>query len=63
MAPPPAPFVQIEDPIDRKLAALAASAGVPVVSNDGDLLGPQERLPIAVYTPTEFVDMVGVFGD
>jgi predicted nucleic acid-binding protein len=50
----PEEFELVEDPTDRKFAALAHAAGVPVVTNDDDLLGPREQLPVEVFTPSEF---------
>ena len=39
---------------DRKFAALAAAAGVPLVTRDVDLLAPREAIPAPVFTPEEF---------
>lgn len=43
----------VEDPQDRKLAALALSAGVPLVSADDHLLTHRDRLDVA--KPGEFL--------
>lgn len=51
----PEEFGLVGDPTDRKFAALAQATGVPVVSNDADLLGPREALDVSVFTPSEFV--------
>lgn len=52
----PDQFQQVEDPTDRKFAALAAATGAALVTNDGDLLGPRHDLPMAVLTPREYVE-------
>lgn len=43
----------IEDPDDRKFAALAKATGAVLVSNDDDLLSVRDRLDIPVKTPEE----------
>jgi uncharacterized protein len=52
-------FGQIEDPEDRKFAALAAAAGAIVISADAHLLSCRDELPIAVLTAREFLTMTG----
>lgn len=52
----PDDFQAVEDPTDRKFAALAHAADVVLVSADGDLLGPRAELPITVLRPSEFVE-------
>lgn len=49
----PADFAVIEDPADRKFAALAAAAGCLLVSSDRHLLDHRGRLGITVLTPGE----------
>jgi predicted nucleic acid-binding protein len=51
----PERFAQIEDPDDRKFAALADAAGATLVSNDDHLLRHRERLKVPVLTPGEFL--------
>lgn len=55
----PDDFTQIQDPSDRKFAALARAAGALLVTNDEDLLGPRQDLRMTVVTPHEYVDNVG----
>jgi len=50
-------FGQIEDPEDRKFAALAAATGAIVISADAHLLSCRDELPIAVLTTREFLSM------
>jgi predicted nucleic acid-binding protein/tellurite resistance protein len=52
-------FGQIEDPEDRKFAALAAATGATVISADAHLLFCRDELPIAVLTAREFLSMTG----
>jgi predicted nucleic acid-binding protein len=52
-------FGQIEDPEDRKFAALAAATGATVISADAHLLSCRNELPIAVLTAREFLTMTG----
>ena len=54
-------FQQVPDPSDRKFAALAEAAGVPLVSADDDLLSSRRSTNITIDTPTEFVDRLGLF--
>lgn len=51
----PAAFGAVPDPDDRQFAALAAAAGVPLVSNDNHLLSARAGLPIRVYTTGEYL--------
>jgi predicted nucleic acid-binding protein len=51
----PADFPQVRDPEDRKFAALAAAAGVPLVSSDQDLLEHQGGGAFEVKTPGEML--------
>lgn len=55
----PDQFGQIQDPEDRKFAALAAAAGATVISADAHLLSCRDELPIAVLTAREFLSMTG----
>jgi predicted nucleic acid-binding protein len=50
-----AAFAMIEDPDDRKFAALAAAAGAPLITSDSHLLAHRDRLGVEVLTPPEFV--------
>lgn len=43
----------VDDPEDRKFAALSIQAGAPVISSDNHLLNHPDRL--AVWTPSAFV--------
>lgn len=54
-------FGIIDDPSDRKFAALAEATGVVLVTNDEDLLGPKAHVPVMILQPGEFVDRSGVF--
>ena len=51
----PERFKQIEDPDDRKFAALAAAADAVLISNDEHLLAVRDQLDVRVQTPTEMV--------
>lgn len=51
----PNTFDAIEDPDDRKFAALADFAGAVLISNDDHLLAIRDALDIPVMTPGEFV--------
>ncbi len=48
-------MTEIEDPADRKFAALAVATGAVLVSNDDHLLGVRTRIDAEVVTPSEFV--------
>jgi uncharacterized protein len=50
-----APFGSIEDPDDRKFAALAAATASVLVSNDDHLLARRDALPVRVLKPGELV--------
>jgi uncharacterized protein len=51
----PEHFGLIEDPDDRKFAALAAAAGAILVTSDGHLLSQRDRMEVEVLTPGEVV--------
>jgi predicted nucleic acid-binding protein len=53
-------FDRIEDPEDRKFAALAAAADAIVISSDSHLLSCRDELPITVLTAREFLAMTGI---
>jgi predicted nucleic acid-binding protein len=53
-----AAFVAIQDPDDRRFAALAAVTDAPLVSNDYHLLSVRDVLAIRVYTTGEFLAML-----
>lgn len=55
----PERFDFIEDPDDRKFAALAAAAGAVLVSNDDHLLSQRDRLEVEVLTPREVMARYG----
>ncbi|MGK7312622.1 MAG: PIN domain-containing protein [Candidatus Longimicrobiales bacterium M2_2A_002] len=46
----------VEDPDDRKFAALARAADAALVSNDGDFLARRDEAGIPVYSSREFAD-------
>ena len=48
------PFGAIEDPEDRKFAALAAATRSVLITNDDHLLARRDQLPIGVLKPSEF---------
>ena len=49
------PFGTIEDPDDRKFAALAAVTQSVLISNDDHLLARRDQLPVRVLKPSEFL--------
>jgi uncharacterized protein len=49
------PFGAIEDPDDRKFAALAAVTQSVLISNDDHLLARRDQLPVRVLKPSEFL--------
>ena len=49
------PFGAIEDPDDRKFAALAAVTQSVLISNDDHLLARRDLLPVRVLKPSEFL--------
>lgn len=51
----PAAFTLVEDPGDRKFAALAAAAGAVLISNDAHLLSCRDAIGVRVLTPREFL--------
>lgn len=50
-----ATYSAVEDPDDRKFAALADFAGAILVSNDEHLLSVREELDLPIMTSSEFV--------
>ena len=52
-------FVFIEDPDDRKFAALSAAAKVPLVTNDHHLLAHRNLIGFDVLTPRAFLARAG----
>jgi predicted nucleic acid-binding protein len=46
-------FIEIEDPDDRKFAALAAATQATLISNDEHLLSVRNQLKIRILTPKE----------
>lgn len=53
------PFTYILDPADRKFAALAVTAEVPLISSDDHLLAWRDRISVPVLTPGEFLGLRG----
>jgi predicted nucleic acid-binding protein len=51
----PAAFTMIADPDDRKFAALAAAANVPLVTSDKLVLAQRGKIGIEIVTPGEFL--------
>lgn len=51
----PGEFLTIEDPDDRKFAALSAASGSALITNDDHLLAPRATLDVEVRTPAEFM--------
>src|SRR5947209_16089840 len=51
----PAAFTAIADPDDRKFAALAAAANVPLVTSDKLVLAQRGKLGIEIVTPRDFL--------
>jgi len=51
----PHQFTVIQDPDDRKFAALATASGATLVSNDDHLLSIRDRLDIAIMKPGELM--------
>ena len=49
------PFKAVEDPDDRKFAALATATQSLLISNDDHLLTRRDQLPIRVLKPSEFL--------
>lgn len=49
----PENFIEIEDPDDRKFAALAAATQATLISNDEHLLSVRNQLKIRILTPKE----------
>ena len=55
----PERFSLIEDPDDRKFAALAAVADAILVTNDDHLLSQRDRMEVEVLTPGELMARYG----
>ena len=51
----PDAFGCVEDPADRKFAALAAAADAVLITSDAHLLAHAGRLPFGIETPGAFV--------
>ena len=51
----PAAFTAVPDPDDRKFAALAAAANVPLVTSDKLVLAQQGKIGIEIVTPGDFL--------
>ena len=51
----PGQFLNVEDPDDRKFAALSAASGSILITNDDHLIAPRSILDIEIRTPTEFL--------
>jgi predicted nucleic acid-binding protein len=51
----PAIFTVIADPDDRKFAALAAAANVPLVTSDKLVLAQHGKIGIEIVTPRDFL--------
>ena len=51
----PAAFTAIADPDDRKFAALAAAANVPLVTSDKLVLAQRDKIGIEIVTPRDFL--------
>jgi uncharacterized protein len=52
----PEKFDYIQDPDDRKFAALSEAAGVVLITNDEHLLSNRHRAGLKIETPREFSD-------
>jgi predicted nucleic acid-binding protein len=50
----PGKFDYIQDPDDRKFAALSEAAGVVLITSDDHLLSHRDRTGLKVFTPREF---------
>lgn len=55
----PETFAHVEDPDDRKFAALADFAGAVLITNDEHLLAVRGTLGVPVLTPGEFMRQGG----
>ena len=49
-------FTSIEDPDDRKFAALAAIVGAMLITSDDDLLSQRHQTQLDIMTPSEFCE-------
>lgn len=54
-------FDYVPDHADRKFAALAHAAGVPLVTSDAGLLQASSRAEIPILTPHDFVRRCDIF--
>ncbi len=52
----PDAFRYVEDPDDRKFAALTAATGAALITNDDHLLAHRAQAGIRIRTPAEFVE-------
>lgn len=52
-------FAFIEDPDDRKFAALAAAAKVPLITNDHHLLAHRDLIGFDILTPAALLTRAG----
>ncbi len=52
----PEAFRYVEDPDDRKFAALSAATGAALITSDDHLLAHRGRAGIRIRTPAEFVE-------
>lgn len=55
----PAAFAYVEDPDDRKFAALAAASGAVLVTSDDHLLRHRGRAGLTIETPSAFLRSLG----
>ena len=55
----PGAFRLIQDPDDRKFAALSAAANKPLITNDYDVLVHRNTVGIEVLTPRDFLGREG----
>ena len=51
----PADFSMIDDPDDRKFAALSAAANAPLVTSDKLVLAERGKIGIEIFTPRDFL--------
>lgn len=51
----PDDFLAVEDPDDRKFAALSAASGSALITSDDHLLAPRTTLRVDIRTPAEFM--------